>query len=400
MRVEQLLHNQLQKSVGMHSKRLASLMCAVTARMKERCVTVTGLGRRLRMQIKVKNKIKKIDRLVGNSHLHQEVPSIYKCMAGFILGNIRRPIIIVDWSPLGQGSEHQLLRATIPVGGRALTLYESAYPECLLTNRKVHQEFLARLCQILPTDCTPIIVTDAGFRNTWFEDVSSLGWDWIERVRNRTHYLANNTEEWVSIKSLYPQATSRPQFIGHCQLSRRTSVRCDLYLYKKLAKGRVLKTLKGAKCRHATSLKIAQREREPWLIATSLQHTSTLIGKIMKIYAKRAQIENGFRDTKNQRLGFSLNESKTTHTHRLNILLLIIALATFGLWLLGSLAKQKKLHFQFQANTIKDREVLSNVFLGWQIINNTSPHFKLTEWLSIINSISIIFDYGAIYEAL
>jgi hypothetical protein len=85
----------------------------------------------------------------------------------------------------------------------------------------------------------------------------------------------------------------------------------------------------------------------------------------MKMYAKRAQIENGFRDTKNQRLGFSLNDSKTTHTARLNVLLLIIAIATFGLWLLGSMAKQKQLHFQFQANTIRNRNVLSNDFLGW-----------------------------------
>lgn len=396
MRVEQLLHNHLQKSVVMHSKRLDSLMCAVTAGMKDRCVTVTGLGRRLRMSIKVKNKIKKIDRLVGNSHLHQEIPSIYQCMTGLILGNIRRPIIIVDWSPLGQGTEHQLLRATLPSGGRALTLYESAYPESLLTSRKVHQEFLAKLCQILPAGCTPIIVTDAGFRNTWFEDVSSLGWDWVGRVRNRTHYLAANAEQWVPIKSLYHHATSRPQYIGHGNLSRRTSVSCGLYLYKKQPKGRVLKTLKGAKCRQATSLKIAQREREPWLIATSLHHNTTLSRKIIKIYAKRAQIENGFRDTKNQRLGFSLNDSKTSHTARLNVLLIIIAIATFGLWLLGGLLKQKQLHFQFQANTIKNRNVLSNVFLGWQIINNSSPQFKRADWLSVIDSISIDFNYETI----
>lgn len=399
MRVEQLLHNHLQKSVGMHSKRLDSLMCAVTAGMKERCVTVTGLGRRLRMRIKVKNKIKKIDRLVGNSNLHQELTSVYKCMTRWILGNIRRPIIIIDWSPLGSGTGHQLLRATLPVGGRAITVYESSYPESLLTSRKVHQEFLGTLFKIIPSDCTPIIVTDAGFRNTWFEDVSSLGWDWVGRVRNRTHYLAANTEEWAPINSLYSQATSRPQYIGHCQLSRRTSVSCGLYLYKKQSKGRVLKTLKGTKSMQATSLKIAQREREPWLIATSLKHTSTLIRKIMNIYAKRAQIENGFRDTKNQRLGFSLNDSKTNHTKRINVLLLIIAISTFGLWLLGSLVKQKKLHLQYQANTIKTRNVLSNVFLGWQIISNSSPHFKLMEWMSIIDSISIILIMRPIYES-
>lgn len=238
-------------------------------------------------------------------------------------------------------------------------------------------------------------MTDAGFRNTWFEDVTALGWDWVGRVRNRTHYLATNSEEWLPIKSLYSKATTRPKYMGHCHLSRRTSIQCGLYLYKKQAKGRVLKNLKGEKRRHAASLKIAQREREPWLIATSLQHTSTLLRKIMKMYAKRAQIENGFRDIKNQRLGFSLNDSKTTHNARLNVLLLIIAIATFGLWLLGSMAKQKQLHFQFQANTIRNRNVLSNIFLGWQIINHSLPHFKAAELLTTIDSIPSLFDYEA-----
>lgn len=393
MRVEQLLHSQLKKSVSMHSKRLDSLMCAVNAGMKDRCVTVTGLGRRLQMNIKVKNKIKKIDRLVGNHHLHNETPAIYSSMANLVLGSKKRPIIIIDWSPLGLGTEYQLLRATIPAGGRALTLYESSHLESQLTNRKVHQEFLSQLSLILPTGCVPIIITDAGFRNTWFEDVSALGWDWIGRVRNRTHYSLSTHEEWVPIKSLYSKATSRPQYIGHSQLCRRTTVLCGLYLYKKQPKGRVLKTLKGGKRRHATSLSIAAREREPWLIATSLEHSSTLIRKIMKIYAKRAQIENGFRDTKNQRLGFSLNDSKTKNIARLNALLLIIAIATFGLWLLGTIMRQKQIHFQFQANTIRHRNVLSNVFIGWQLIKHSSYHFERMDYLEAIDSIPMIFDY-------
>lgn len=396
MRVEQLLHSQLKKSVPMHSKRMDSLMCAVNAGMKDRCVTVTGLGRRLQMNIKVKNKIKKIDRLVGNHHLHNEIPAIYSSMANLVLGSKKRPIIIIDWSPLGQGTEYQLLRATIPAGGRALTLYESSHLESQLTNRKVHQEFLSQLSLILPTGCVPIIVTDAGFRNTWFKDVSALGWDWVGRIRNRTHYSPCTHEEWVPIKSLYPKATSRPQYIGHNQLCRRTTVLCGLYLYKKQPKGRFLKTLKGGKRRHATSLSIADREREPWLIATSLEHSSTLIRKIIKIYAKRAQIENGFRDTKNQRLGFSLNDSKTKNIARLNALLLIIAIATFGLWLLGTIMRQKQLHFQFQANTIRHRNVLSSVFIGWQLIKHSSYHFERMDYISAIDSIPMIFDYEAI----
>ena len=69
-------------------------------------------------------------------------------MVQLLLANQARPIIIVDWSPLGQGTEYQLLRATIPAGGRALTLYESCHLEHQLANRKIHQEFLGSVPKV------------------------------------------------------------------------------------------------------------------------------------------------------------------------------------------------------------------------------------------------------------
>jgi hypothetical protein len=56
MRVEQLLHSLFKKTVSLHSKRLDSLMCAVSSGMSTKYVTVTGLGRRLNLDIKVKNR--------------------------------------------------------------------------------------------------------------------------------------------------------------------------------------------------------------------------------------------------------------------------------------------------------------------------------------------------------
>lgn len=88
---------------------------------------------------------------------------------------------------------------------------------------------------------------------------------------------------------------------------------------------------------------------------------------IIKLYAKRTQIENSFRDTKNQRVGFSLNDTGTRNIERLNILLLIVYIASIGLWFIGQCAKENKRHYLFQANTVKHRDVLSNIYLGWQI---------------------------------
>ncbi len=89
---------------------------------------------------------------------------------------------------------------------------------------------------------------------------------------------------------------------------------------------------------------------------------------IIKLYGKRTQIENRFRDTKNQRVRFSLNDTGTRNIERLNILLLIVYIASIGLCFIGQCAKENKRHYQFQASTIKHRDVLSNIYLSWQIL--------------------------------
>lgn len=72
MHVIELLHKQLQKSASIHKKRLASLFDLVDTAMQTQYVTLTGLGRRLSSPAKVKHKIKKVDRLLGNKHLQKE----------------------------------------------------------------------------------------------------------------------------------------------------------------------------------------------------------------------------------------------------------------------------------------------------------------------------------------
>ena len=52
------------------------------------------------------------------------------------------------------------------------------------------------------------------------------------------------------------------------------------------------------------------------------------------------------------------------------MLLLIASLATFVFWILGTMAKQSGQHWQYQANTVKDRNVLSVIYLGLRVAND------------------------------
>lgn len=95
-------------------------------------------------------------------------------MAGLVLGRCRHPAIIVDWSDIDTGKKLFLLRAAVSVGGRALPVYGEVHGRC--HHRDDTTRFLHRLAALLPEDCKPIIVTDAGFKTPWFRTVEELGW--------------------------------------------------------------------------------------------------------------------------------------------------------------------------------------------------------------------------------
>lgn len=170
---------------AIHKKRLAVLSALVQACLQGQKLSVAGLGRAIDSQSYDKHNIKLAGRLVGNAHLHQERLMIYQAVAKSVIGSQTRPVIIVDWFDLSLDRKHHLLRTSIPVGGRALTLYEEVHPESKLCNRQVHKHFLNKLKYILHDECYPIVVTDAGFQTPWFRAVQKLGWDYLGRLTGR-----------------------------------------------------------------------------------------------------------------------------------------------------------------------------------------------------------------------
>lgn len=84
------------------------------------------------------------------------------------------------------------------------------------------------------------------------------------------------------------------------------------------------------------------------------------------------QIEQNFRDDKSMKYGFSWRFSKSTGVNRMSILCLIASLASIALWFVGYEAERRNWHTKFQANTIKNRRVLSFLTLAKQVIK----HFK------------------------
>lgn len=378
MQAQPVLHKLLMNTCAlMHKTRRESLAANVMAALLGRRLTVTDLGRSILSQTSHKHNIKRADRLLSNAHLHGESIEVYRALCQLLIGAQTRPVILIDWSDMDEHKQHFVLRAVLVAEGRAVTLYEEVHTNATKEKLVTHKQFLQQLKDLFPAHCRPVLVTDAGFRTTWFSAVEAIGWDWVGRVRNR-HYLRWTSGGcWFDAKCCYAWASSRPKYLGEGVLTLRNQMQCQLVLYKDPRKGRKHKNRLGAIAANAHSRKKAKSQREPWLLATSLPPSSTLAKKVVNLYRQRMQVEEAFRDVKSHRFGLGLNYHRTNSVARLQMLLFIANLALIVLWLLGLATMLSGQHYQFQANSIRHKRVLSIIFIGLQMIHET--RIRLTQ---------------------
>lgn len=354
------------KAVIAHAARAAALVRVVRALLTCGKLSLTHLGRSLAGEARVKHQIKAVDRLLGNRHLQGERDAIYRAIARTLLFRNTRPVIVVDWSDFELGREWVMLKAAVPVGGRAISLYERVFPFSRYNSPGAHREFLRSLHAILPEGCRPIIVTDAGFRGPWFREVEKYGWDWVGRIRNMIKYYREETGRWCFTDSLYPTATPAPRYVGEVALSKRHSYRFRLYLVRAYTPRVGRPRRRVPKGKHTRMYR--RLHRAPWLLATSLPHEHGSERRIKQLYSQRMQIEETFRDLKCHRWGFGLRYARGNDAQRLEILLLIGTLAALVTWLVGLAGRALEWNHSLQANTERRRQVLSTFFIGRQLI--------------------------------
>lgn len=365
MHVRQVLSRWLeQRTVVGHSMRATALVRVVQALVLGGKAALTHLGRSRAGSAHVKHHIKAVDRLLGNGHLHRESAAIYRAIARTLLSGVARPVLTVDWSDFECGGSRKwaLIQAAVPIGGRAVVVYSRIFPFRRYNSPSAHREFLHGLKLVLPEECRPIVITDAGFRGPWFRAVEALGWDWVGRIRNKIKYFNEQTKRWCFTDALYEFATPITRYVGHVLLSRRHGYRFRLYLVRAHAPARAGR--RKPNNRRPNAKMYRKLHRAPWLLATSLPHEPGCEQRIKDLYALRMQIEETLRDGKSHRFGFGLRYARSGSEHRLEMLLLLVALATLVLWLVGLAGRARNLARGLQANTVTHRLVLSTPFVG------------------------------------
>ncbi|MUI15116.1 IS4 family transposase [Massilia dura] len=339
MHARQIIQRLLgQECPSIHAKRRACLAQIVQA-VARAGLGVVRIGKQLRSQTSLRHRIKCCDRLLSNPHLAKERVQIYRAMSQRLLQSRQYVQVAVDWSEIRADGSAQLLRAAAIIEGRAFTLYEEVHPQERLAASLVHKCFMKTLKTILPAHCRAIIITDAGFRATWFKTLNQLGFGWVGRIRNRDLVCQQNGNDWFGCKSLYSRATAKARDLGYFFHVRSNPVDCRLVLYKSKSKGRHCLTKSGQPARARHSKKNSAAQCEPWLLAVSPALAQLRADDIIKIYSGRMQIEQTFRDLKNAKWGMALRHSQTTSLLRLAALLLIGALLTYALWLIGLAAR-------------------------------------------------------------
>lgn len=324
--------------------------------------------------------------MLGNESLHQDIPLIFKNIISMLTRQLSLCVIAVDWSGY-PSQEHHVLRASLICDGRSIPLLSWIVPSEKQQNSQIQKDFLDALAGAVNPQARVFIVTDAGFQNAWFQHIKSLGWDFIGRIRgNKQLRLTRKGECWFRRQEL--QASNKPEYLGPGTLSRAEYARCDghFYLHKKESKGRKNKHSRCRIRRKSQAHDGRSAAKEPWLIFSSTDDFKPR--EVMKLYSRRMQIEQNFRDEKSERFGFGLRASYSRSAGRMLVLGLLATLSTIVLWLLGYHAENKGLHLRYQANSLKSRRVISYLTLAENILRHSPLILTRTVLDTVLNHLA------------
>ncbi|WCG83322.1 IS4 family transposase [Pectobacterium sp. A5351] len=365
-----------------HQYRQNAIIDSTVALMNGATLSLTSIGRHLPGTARVKDKIKRIDRLLGNTSLHRDIPLIFNNIVSMMTKPMSWCVIAVDWSGY-PCKEYHVLRASLICDGRAIPLMSQVVPLKKQNNVLIQNTFLDALAEAVAPNTRVTVITDAGFQSAWFRHIKFLGWSFIGRIRGTVKFsLHHDKENWMTVKDC--EGTAQAKYLGAGTLARAKYAQCDghFFLHKKASKGRKSKRARGKPGYPTVEKEQRASAKEPWLIFTSTDEFKPR--EIMKLYSRRMQIEQNFRDEKSERFGFGLRASGSKSGERLWVLSLLATLASIVLWLLGYHFENKGLHLHYQANSVKKRRVISFLTLAENVLRHSERILRRVKLESIL----------------
>jgi hypothetical protein len=363
-----MLHAHLKSYCPeIHVTRLQAVMDVATGLQRGQKFSISAMGRYLQSDSKLKHRIKKVDRLLGNEHLYTELNSIYAGLSQYVFKYIAQDKfspIVIDLCFLKDNHDVQMLSAEVATQGRTIPLYRDVFAINELKGRE--REFLSGLAKCIPVGRDVLIIMDAGFGDSWLATIEENDWYWLIRARKGKYLKLSDNDEWQEAGDLFDKAALRAKSYDHAYITKKQPRPCRVIMKKDLI-GKRKKPLKLPRNYHSANNDYSRTAREPWILATNLPKTYDTT-KVINAYKKRMQIEESFRDIKNSRYGLGSRHIQTRCAYRWGVCMLLAAIVQIMLWIIGVIGHSQGFQKEFQSNTVKDKKVFSYFYLGQLIV--------------------------------
>lgn len=344
---------------AMHAKRRQALSAGIFAAMLSFRLSSTTMGRALAQSSGkgAKHQIKRMDRLVGNEKV--KIEECFRSYSSWVISARKLIAVSLDWTDYGHDKQSRIAINLVTNHGRATPLiWKSVFDRNLKKRRnRYEKEVLSMLKEVIPADVRVIVLADRGFSDTdFFEWIQhELQWDYVIRLRDNWHVTPDGcfpkkAKQWVARNGVIIE-------MRDAQLTAKRDIVNAFITVKKVGM------------------------KESWILASSISGRKEYV---VGLYARRFTCEENFRDEKDDRFGAGFKETRVTHPERRDRFVLIQAIATILLTLLGAAGERIGLDRMLRANTERKKRTHSLYQQGKQYF--MMPFICITEQLRIIFS--------------
>lgn len=326
-------------------RRSVALGQMVSGLIKAGVVSFAAIGRAMEGLAKKASNIRRVFEFCHNDQVSVVIvqESLVRLLAGQV-AEIGNPVpglvtVAMDWHLYDHG-DISALRVSLLTGTRALPLlwFEVATKDLKGRGPEIEENAIRRLVRWRPAGVQWLILLDAGFRSTKLVHLLKQSGYFI--LRSGSHVRVRGShQEWTRTGEL-PVKTG--QIVEFGWLDWNKSIPCEvrlvcarLYDVRPPKEGRRRKRPAGR-----------YKYSKPGLCAVITNLPLDLFSSIavIRLYARRFEIEHSFRDIKNATFGMDMEH---THLHTeaaYDRLMCIVAIAEAILWLTGVEAEEQGLH--------------------------------------------------------
>ena len=341
------LHKKRQQSIAFAAMGLLASESLFLHQMAEGLVDTRGGSK--------KHATKQIDRLLSNKGV--SVWDLSAPWVKYVIGSQNKIMVALDWTSFAHDKQSTLgLNLLTAKGVSTPLLWKTVENKQIKHNRaRYEDQLLSRLKDVVPQGVQVTLVADRGFADQKFFQflADELQFDYIIRIKSNTTITHQDKSGKASD---YLGAEGRAVALKYVTI-----------------------TLKH----YAVKQFVAVRDKGMKAAWYLVSNTSQKTREIINCYAKRWKIEPYFRDLKDGRFGYGMQDTHIKSCERRDRLLLVLALSYLLIIILGQAGETIGFDKKLKVNTVKTRT--HSLFRQGQFYYEFFFRFTLEEQQNLIN---------------